>query len=98
MTVEFFGDAREELLEAALYYEEKERGLGVRFKNEIDHICLLIQAEPLLWREREEGYRRVNCPVFPYFIAYLIDQNTIFIVAVAHSHRHPDYWKDRLQG
>jgi hypothetical protein len=44
---------------------------------------------------REGGYRRVNCPVFPYFIAYIIRRETIVIVAVAHSHRKPDYWVDR---
>ena len=36
---------------------------------------------------RDGGYRRVNCPVFPYFIAYIIRRETIVIVAVAHCHR-----------
>jgi len=80
VNLEFFDIARDELLEAALYYEAKQPGLGVRFRNEVFHLCELIQSEPLLWREREEGYRRVNCPVFPYFIAYLIEQQTVFIV------------------
>ena len=39
---------------------------------------------------REGGYRRVNCPVFPYFIAYIVRSETIVIIAVAHSHRKPD--------
>jgi hypothetical protein len=43
------------------------------------------------------GFRRVNCPVFPYFIAYFIRGDTVVIAAVAHGSRHPDYWKNRLE-
>lgn len=96
MNLEFFEEARVELLDAGSYYEAKERGLGIRFRNEVAHVCSLIQAQPLLWRERKEGYRQVKCPVFPYLVAYLIEGETIFIVAVSHGHRHPDYWKHRL--
>jgi plasmid stabilization system protein ParE len=33
---------------------------------------------------------------FPYSLFYLFDNNTVFIVAVAHQKREPMYWKDRL--
>jgi hypothetical protein len=36
-----------------------------------------------------------NCPVFPYFVAYKVIQQTIVVFAVAHAHREPDYWKNR---
>ena len=98
MRLEFFEIAQAELREAAHYYEDKQPGLGTRFSEEVEHLCSLIQNEPFLWRERKEGYRRVNCPVFPYFIAYVIEHDIIFIAAVAHAHRHPDYWKARIQG
>ena len=55
-----------------------------------------MMEHPLLWRERPGGFRRVNCPVFPYYIAYFIRGNVIVIAAVAHGSRHPDYWKNRL--
>lgn len=97
MNLEFFEEARLELFAAADYYEVKERGLGLRFKFEIEHVCGLIRSQPLLWRQRNEGYRQVNCPVFPYFIAYIIEQDTIYIVAVGHSSRHPDFWKKRIK-
>jgi hypothetical protein len=34
MTVEFLEEAEKELIEAALWYEEKELGLGSRFRAE----------------------------------------------------------------
>jgi len=38
MTVEFLKEAELELIEAALWYEEKEPGLGSRLRDEVAHI------------------------------------------------------------
>ncbi len=69
MTLEFLPEAREELFEAAEYYEAHEPGLGMRFRDEIARIFERILEDPFLWRERPGGYRRVNCPVFPFYVA-----------------------------
>jgi plasmid stabilization system protein ParE len=63
---------------------------------EVLEVCRLIVQQPVLWRERLGGYRRVNCPVFPYYIAYVIRGDRIVVMAVAHAHRRPGYWRDRL--
>jgi plasmid stabilization system protein ParE len=96
MKLEFLPEARSEFLEAVGYYEEKQPGLGERFRREIAEVCSTILEHPLLWRERNGGFRRVNCPVFPYYIAYFIRGNIAVIAAVAHASRHPDDWKERL--
>ena len=69
MKIEFTEEAEAELFDAAIWYESKEPGLGVRFRNEISHVVQRVAEDPALWRMREGGYRRVNCPVFPYFVA-----------------------------
>lgn len=97
MIVEFLGEADYELVEAAVWYDSKEQGLGKRLRNEVAHVVSRIAEDPLLWRERRGGYRRVNCPVFPYYVAYIIRDDKIFVVAVASGHRKPDYWKSRLK-
>jgi len=61
MTLEFLPEASAELYEAADYYEGKQPGLGWRFRSEVLELCRLIVQQPLLWRERPGGYRRVNC-------------------------------------
>ncbi len=96
MILEFLPEASAELFEAANYYELKQQGLGRRFRNEVLEVCGLIVQQPLLWRERAGGYRRVNCPVFPYYIAYFIRGDLLVVAAVAHGHRRPGYWKQRL--
>ena len=97
MTLEFLSKASSELFEAADYYETKEFELGLRFRDEVSRICARILEDPLLWRERPGGYRRVDCPVFPYYVAYFIRGKKILVAAVAHGHRKPEYWKDRIK-
>ena len=80
-----------------MWYEEKELGLGSRLRDEVAAIVIRIAEDPMLWREREGGYRRVNCPVFPYFVAYIIRGQKVIVVAVGHGHRKPDYWKSRVE-
>ena len=46
-------------------------------------------------RLRKGGYRRVNLKVFPFYIAYIIREDTLWIIAIAHSHRKPEYWIKR---
>ncbi len=95
MIIEFLDEAEQELFEAAFWYESKEAGLGIRFRDEIFHILNRIVDDPLLWREHTSGYRRVNCPIFPYYIPFFIRGSKIVIAAIAHDHRKPGYWKSR---
>lgn len=93
--LEFLPRAVEEFEEATRYYEGREAGLGLRFRLEIESVCAAIVRQPLLWRERKGGYRRVNCPGFPYYIAFFLREERIIVAAVAHASRHPEYWKKR---
>ena len=97
MTLEFMPEASAELQAAAEEYETKEEGLGWRFRSEVLQVCRLIVQQPVLWRERRGGYRRVNCPVFPYYVAYVIRGDRIVVMAVGHGHRRPGYWQQRLR-
>jgi hypothetical protein len=48
MIYEFLTEARDEFWEAALYYESKEAGLGVRLRDEVSHVIERILADPYL--------------------------------------------------
>lgn len=97
MTYDFFPEAKEEFIEATLAYEAKQSGLGWRFRQEVGHVIDWIVGHPFVPRERTGGYRRLNCPVFKHYVAYMVRGETIYIVAVAHGHRFPDYWRARLR-
>ena len=98
MIVEFLEEANQELVDAALWYESKQPGLGRRFKAEVESLLLNIAANPLLQRERDGGCRRTNCPVFPYYLPCFIRRDKIIVLAVAHEHRKPGYWNQRGSG
>jgi hypothetical protein len=33
--------------------------------------------------------------LFPYYISYIVRESVIWILALAHGHRRPEYWIDR---
>lgn len=93
MTVEFVREAERELVDSAPWYECRESGLGARFRDEMSGVVARIGEDPTLWRMRDGGYRRVNCPVFP--VVYIIREERVVVMAVAHSHRRPEYFGGR---
>lgn len=94
--LEFHPEAAAELECITGDYEARLSGLGVRFRKVVEKYCDAILNNPYQWRERSAGYRRVNLEGFPYYIAFIISKEVIFIVAVPHAGRKPDYWKNRL--
>ncbi len=77
-------------------YEARTTGLGSRFRAEIESACAAIVQHPLLWRLRPGGYRRVNLPGFPYYIAFATDESQVLIIAIAHTSRRPGYFTNRI--
>ena len=92
MILQFLDEAATELADAIARYETTESGLGVRLKEEVKSVIDWIADQPELPRLRPEGYRRVNLKVFPYYIAYLLHAEVIWVLAIAHSARLPEYW------
>jgi plasmid stabilization system protein ParE len=95
MIVEFLPEARSELVQAVEYYERELPGLGQRFWSEVDQHINWIAENPEVSRLRVGGYRRVNLRVFPYYVAYIVRDPTIWILSIAHGHSLPEYWIDR---
>jgi plasmid stabilization system protein ParE len=91
----FHTQAAKEMRAAAAYYEAQEPGLGDVFLDDIEQALPSIQQFPQLWSVYDGEYRRYLLKRFPYGLIYRIDEARILIVAVAHLHRKPGYWKDR---
>ena len=95
MNVEIIAPAEAELDDAYRYYEAQEPGLGSRLRDEFRSTLARIVGFPQAWRPVPGNLR--NCPLqhFPYGVVYAVEETRVVIVAVAHHHRHPDYWADR---
>jgi len=48
-----------------------------------------------VWPSNEDGFRYHVLSRFPYTVWYELHDATVTILAVAHQHRRPRYWKAR---
>ena len=96
MRVRFLKTAQFEVDDAVAWYDSQSPNLGIQFLDDIDRAIRRIAAYPLSSVEIEQGLRRCLLSRFPYGIIYGIDSKTIIVVAVAHLHREPRYWIDRI--
>ena len=95
MNITFVDEAGFEFLDVISYYEEQQAGLGRRFKTEVERTLLWLVEHPEVYPLRPNAYRRLNLRIYPYYIAYIVRGSTLWILAVAHSHRKPEYWIQR---
>jgi hypothetical protein len=95
MNYSFHPEAEREFVDAIDYYEECENGLGEDFSLEINATISNILAFPTAWPTIDVPVRRCLAHRFPFGVLYSIEHDNIYILAVMHLHRHPDYWKNR---
>jgi toxin ParE1/3/4 len=89
-------DALEETRAAVEWYAERSRRAAEAFLNEIDHVTRQISEKPERFPAFEHGTRRMLFRRFPYFIVFRETAEGVEIVAVAHGHRQPGYWRSRV--
>ncbi len=92
--------ARAEMRRAAVWYEQRQAGLGRRFLealwNVLDHIERQPDGFPRLetYRGRRQ-FRRARLRRFPYFVVYEYLSEETVIVAISHAKRRTHYWLRR---
>jgi toxin ParE1/3/4 len=93
-------DAAAEVEAAAVWYDDQHDGLGLQFVAAVDRAIQHARAWPLsgtavMGLLPDLVVRRLPLSRFPYHLAYLASEDRIHILAVAHDHRRPGYWKSR---
>ena len=83
--------ARKELLDAWKWYEDRQEGLGDKFKNQVFQKITQILLNPERYPERKNNFREVTVAIFPYLLIYKISRKkkVITIVSVFHTRRNP---------
>lgn len=97
MRFEFSPEAKAELEDGVRYYERQVPGLGRKFRSDVRDALVRLRHWPLAAQVERGEIRRLLLSRFPYKLLYAIEADRIYIVAVAHSHRAPDYWVGRNQ-
>ena len=95
MKVIFSKYAKLELEDATHYYELEFESLGRRFKEEVRKAVMRISEYPEAWSVERGDVRKCLLHKFPFKLLYSIEDDYIFIIAIAHQHRIPDYWVGR---
>jgi hypothetical protein len=96
MGVHFTALAILEMNAAVDFYEFEYSGLGEKFKQDVKEAVLRISLYPEAWSVEKGTIRKCLLHTFPYKLLYSIEEKQIIIIAVAHQHRKPDYWVERM--
>ena len=82
--------AEQDALEAAIWYEQRQAGLGDEFLTEIDRAVRALAETALLNRVRFADVRRAPVHRFKFYgVYYLVHEQEVWILAVFHGRRHP---------
>lgn len=81
--------------EGANWYNDKREGLGNEFLLALEAKVNAIQRNPLHFQIVYKNIRRALTERFPYGIFYIVEDDTIYILAIQHTSRNPKIWKKR---
>lgn len=89
--------AKEDIKDAAFWYNKQQAGLGKRFTSEVRKKVYFIRQNPKASNVHYSHVRTAVLDLFPFMVHYTIDEDnkTIIISAVLHTSRNPELWKKR---
>jgi len=96
MKIKYSKLAKLEFHDSISYYENEQKGLGKKFDLDIKSSLNRIKKFPTAYIKEKDNIRKCILHKFPFNIIFSIEENHILIIAIAHHHREPDYWIDRI--
>jgi toxin ParE1/3/4 len=96
MNYTFHPHAEKELEEIEGYYDSTRKELGNQFRNEMRTTLSRILEFPNAWPSLIAPVRRCRINRFPYEIVYQLKTGEVYVLAVRHERREPNYWMYRL--
>lgn len=93
---EYHPEASDEVANAFAHYASVNSEVGERFKLELDRAEQLVQRSPDSWEPYFHGRQGFRFRGFPFVMAYIVRDERIIVIAVAHTRRTPGYWRIRL--
>lgn len=87
--------ARLELIEAQDWYESEVEGLGRRFRAAIDALTERMSANPRQFPVVFRNVHRALLRRFPYSLFFVVNGDTLVVIACFHASRNPVQWQSR---
>ena len=95
LELEYLDAALADAESAAEWYSQRSSAAAQGFAEEIDAAVAAIERLPNAWPGYEHGTRRYLLRRYPFSVIYRIEPTRILIIAIAHAHRRPGYWRPR---
>lgn len=95
MRVELRDEARQDLVDAAWFYERQKSGLGDHFIDCVAADLGILESQGGI-HEIAFGFHRKLVNRFPFAIYYLVAESHVDVVAVLDCRRNPDEIEKRL--
>lgn len=89
--------ARDDIAEAAGWYEDRVAGLGARFLARVGDALRSAHESPERYRLIYRDVRRVSVPDFPYAVYFVVRGDRVHVVGCMHGRRHPSRWQGRAR-
>ncbi len=87
--------AQGEALDAFLYYEEAQGGLGIRFLESLQKVYELLSQNPQFYSfvhsDREKTLRDVKLDGFPFVILFDVLDDEVIVYSVLNTYKNPEY-------
>lgn len=87
--------ANQDVDAAVGWYESEEPGLGICSAQALVETYDRILEHPLLYQDLGRGLRKAGLRRFPYAVYFAVEDETIVVTAVLHTHRDPAEWQRR---
>ena len=87
--------AEADILDAALWYEQRSPGLGREFLRAVDVALAEIARMPERYPTVHREARRALLRRFPYGVYFVVTPGSVSIVACMHARRDPRCWQER---
>lgn len=96
MNYRFHPAALAEHLDQVAFYESQLRGLGADYLAAFDRFIQQICSHPQAFAQiQKTALRRAVMKRYPFQLIYMVLENQVYILAIAHHKRRPSYWAIR---
>ncbi len=84
-------------LEAQAWYELQQSGLGTSFNDEFGQALQRLEHTPLIYQKIHGSVRRIVLRRFPYLLWFVVEGETVVVVACTHGKRSRTFVRSRLR-
>ena len=94
--IEYHPEAIREIRNSIHWYRDRNEAVADELRSLVESAESSIERSPESCAPYLHDTRGYRFKKFPFVLAYIIREDQIFFVALAHTSRRPGYWRDRL--